>query len=422
MPTPPMSAEVMVEALELHRLHGSVRAAAEASGINVHTLDRRWRQAKRAVREGRIAGPPIPAIARPPVGFVVSRNNGEYDADGKLQRQWVGTKRDAGEEYTVPAGHVVKGESALLDPDGRVLAKWVKTTAGAGDGLVEGLRAAFAEYDGAAPIIAVPDVSDNTLLTVYPVPDLHLGMMSWGKETGADYDVAIATAVASESMATLVGQSLPSSDAVVLILGDFYHQNDSTNSTPASKHLLDVDGRWPKVYLAGARLAIGIVERAASKHAGVEVVVLPGNHDPDAAVTLAVALSLFFSQTTRITVNLTPGVLWYRRFGACLLGANHGHTMRTAERMAMAMAVDCAEDWGKTQHPHIFAGHLHHEIMKEVAGVRVETLTSPAARDGWNSASGYRSSRALSAITFHNDEGEIGRHRVNIVAPPRVAA
>jgi hypothetical protein len=415
MAHPRLAEEVMRDVLELVAAHnGNVSAAAAARGISRETLKgqhykaRQWQAAR-----GEIGGPPIPEIGRPAEGFEVVANNAQYDGDGNLKSQSVRTRRAAGGEYEIPAGHTVKGESALLDADGRLMARWVKTKEGGGEGLVEALKAAFAEHDGAAGILPEPEASDDDLLTVYPVPDLHLGMRSWKDETGADYDVKIAVKTASKSVETLVSQSRPSRNAVVLILGDFFHQNDSKNVTPGSGHQLDVDGRWPAVYLAGAKLVISIVESVARKHANVELAIRPGNHDADAAVTLSVALGLYYSENPRITVNMTPGITWYRRFGNVLLGGHHGHTMK-ADRAAMAMAVDRSEDWGQTQHRHIFSGHLHHEVANEVGGVRIETMSSPAARDAWNAASGYRSNRALSAVTFHALHGEIGRHRVNI--------
>ena len=438
MPTPLFSEALALSTLEAIHLHGSVREAATALDIKRQTMQSRaqraqailpdWQPGTRligigeaeirkrligAALAGKIAGPPIPELGQPPEGFAVFRNSAEYSADGELSKQWVGTRRAPGEVYTVPAGHVVKGESTLLDADGRTLARWVKTRESSGDALIDALRVAFAEHDGKAEIIPAPMVSDVDLLTVYPVPDLHLGMRAWGEETGADYDVRIAVATASASVASLVDQSRPSADAVVMILGDFFHQNDSKNVTPGSGHQLDIDGRWPAVFLAGAKLAIALVETVARKHERVELVIRPGNHDADAAVTLSVALGLYYSENERITVNMTPGVTWYRRFGSVLLGGHHGHTMK-AERAAMAMAADMAQDWGLTTHRHIFSGHLHHEVAHEAGGVRIETLSSPAARDAWNSASGYRANRALSAVTFHKERGEIGRHRVHI--------
>ena len=404
----------MRQALDAVQTHGSIQAAADTLGLSRTTLQHRYTRARTLqAQHGEIGGPPIPEIGRPPEGFAVFENNAQYDADGHLTSQSVRTRRDHGGIYAVPAGHVVKGESTLLSPEGRIVAQWIKTREGAGESLVEALREAFATYDGAAPILPAPGVLEDDLLTLYPLPDLHLGMLSWQPETGADYDIRIATETAQRGIGHLVAQSRPSRRATLLVLGDFFHANDSKNVTPGSGHLLDVDGRWAKVYLAGARLVTALVDIVAAKHQEVEVVVLPGNHDPDSATTLAVALSMFYSANARVQVYMKPGVTWYRRFGRCLLGATHGHTM-TADRAAMAMASDRHEDWGQTEHRHIFSGHLHHEKMKEVPGVRVETLTSPAARDAWNAASGYRSQRALTAITFHSADGEIGRHRVTL--------
>jgi hypothetical protein len=89
--------------------------------------------------------------------------------------------------------------------------------------------------------------------------------------------------------------------------------------------------------------------------------------------------------------------------------------------MAMMLAADRPEDWGTAAHRHFFFGHIHHERAVEVGPVRCESFSSPAAKDAYAAGAGYRSSRAMSAITFHSDLGEIGRHRVNITAPrPRV--
>jgi hypothetical protein len=419
------------ETVDLVRQFGSSHAVARATGRSVTTVKDHMKRASLLwpeVVQLHVGYPPTvhpwpknasethspPIEGCPPDGFHVSHISSQYDQDGNIQKQWVENRRGQLAKYEIPEGHLVKGESALVDSDGNVIAKWIKTKEGDVNHLIEALQTVFAEYKGLIPLIATPEHADTDLLTIYPVPDLHLGAHAWGKETGADYDIKIATEVAQRSMSDLVSQSRPSQHAVVLILGDFYHQNDHKNQTPASGHQLDADGRWAKIYLAGAQLALDLVNMAAQKHEYVEVVALPGNHDPDAAITLAVALSLSYANNPRITVNLTPGVFWYRRFGKCLFGAHHGHTVKKPEQSVLVMSADRAEDWGQTKHRRIFTGHVHHEKIIEVTGAIVETLTSPAARDSWNHASGYRSNRALSAITYHFERGEIGRHRVNI--------
>lgn len=398
---------------------GSYQAAADAAGLKYSTFQSRVWSARRKALRGIVGGPPIPENARPPEGFVIVRNGGQYDADGNLLRQYVTSKRDAGEPYEAPPGHVIRGESALVDADGRVVQRWVKTTQGGAD-LAAALRATFAEYDGAAPVIPAPAVSNDDLLTEYPIPDLHLGAFAWGKETGENYDVPIAVDIATRSVHSLVEQSKPSTEAVLLFLGDYTHANDEKAVTPASGHRLDVDGRWQKVFKAAAKLAIAIIETAARKHPKVRIRFLKGNHDPDAAVCMAVAVGLFYSNNPRVIVEEDPSIAWFHRHGKCLLGATHGHTMKP-EAMAMLMAVDRAEDWGQTLFRHMAYGHIHHETAKEIMGVRVESFQALAARDAYNAEHGYRSGRSLTAITWHREFGEIGRHRVNI-AGGKVAA
>lgn len=414
----------MGEAVGIHRRSAVHRAAAvlnlprNKAWVRVRRMrapDANRIKAARDALTGKASGPPLPADAIPPRGFIVTQNAGAYDADGTLTKQWVKSRRDAGDEYVPPPGHTIKGESALVDPEGRVMAKWVKTREdAAGRGLVEALQAAFAAHKGAAVLGPPPAAVTDDLLTVYPLPDLHLGMYAWGREAGENYDLAIARERALASIRALVAQSHPSSRAVVLGLGDYFHTNDQRNATPRSGHQLDVDGRWPKVFRAGADLATDLIDTVAQRHGRVDVRFLPGNHDPDAAVCLTVALGMFYRASERIVVNEDPGLGWFLRWGRCLLGATHGHTMK-ADRMAMMLATDRPTDWGETLHRHFFFGHIHHETAKEVANVRVESFGTPAAKDAYAAGAGYRSNQSLSALTFHREDGEVGRHRVNIV-------
>lgn len=355
-------------------------------------------------------------------GFRIARTSVERDADGETVRSWVEQKRAHGEVFELPVGQKVKGISALVDERGREVVKWIKT--GPADdtaNLVDALKDAFAAYEGIAPLIPAPTLFDSDLLTLYPLPDLHVGMHSWAQETGESYDLDIITRRAHEMASDLIGQSRPSKHAVILGLGDLFHMNDQRNMTPRSGHILDVDGRWPKVYEAGIRIVMNIIELAAQKHERVTVRILPGNHDPDAASTLAVALRVFYAANPRIEVDSDPSLHWFYRFGQVLFGATHGHTMKP-DRMAMMLATDRAADWGTTEHKHFFFGHIHHESAKEVGPVRVESFNTIAAKDAYAHGAGHRSGQALNALTFHKARGEVGRHRVNLARPAESTA
>lgn len=402
----PVSDDDLKAAVALRAEHASELAAARASGLSANAFRNRL---KRAAEKGFAGFDPVMP------GFRVSKVGTEQDADGATTRRWIEQKREHGEVFEVPAGHEIRGVSALVNEAGREVVKWIKTgKAGPGDSLVEAVRGLLAEYDGPAPLIPAPVATVDDLLTVYPLADLHLGMHAWGRETGEAYDLKIAAVRARAMMSDLVDQSRPSTEALILGLGDFFHMNDQKNATPASGHLLDVDGRWPKVLKTGVRLAMDMIELAAQKHARVRVRFLPGNHDPDATVALTAALALFYEADERITIDEDPSLVFYHRFGRVLLGATHGHTMKP-ERMAMMLAEDCPVDWGQTDFKHMFFGHIHHETAREIGRVRVESFNTIAAKDAYAHGHGYRSGQALNALTFHRGRGEVGRHRVNFV-------
>lgn len=435
MATPPISRDKYMAAHRAVAQYGSVSGAAAALGVPEPTLGKQYRRAlqngETDVRHSpkaighpafgkRKAKPPAemaPAPPPAPPGFVVWRHSAQTGADGKVEREWVGSKPPPGDTFRPIEGHLIKGESALVNAEGRTLAKWIKTREAPSLHLAEALREAFAGFSGLVPPSSPPEAVAGDLLTIYPVPDLHLGMYAWGRETGEHYDVAIASATAMRCLENLIDQSLPSAQAIILVLGDYLHADSQRNATPASGHQLDVDGRRPKVYRAAVDLLMGMIERAKAKHAAVEVVIIPGNHDPDSALTMTVALSIAYSEDPRVTVPDGPHSVWYHRFGRVLFGAAHGHTMRP-DRMAMMLAHDRPQEWGYTWHKHFFFGHIHHETAKEVGPVRVESFGTAAARDAYAHGAGYRASRAMTAITFHRENGEIGRHR-HAVLPPR---
>lgn len=398
---PGLSDEECQQAAELYRQFGNQEKAADSIGISRSAFQNRLRHAARRGFLG--TGHVLP-------GFEISRTTTTPNGAQFVQQK---PARDRA-PFAMPTGHELKGVSALLDGDGDVVQAWYKTKEGEPDRsvFIEELKAALSELDGVATIAPPPDADDD-LLTVYVLPDLHLGMLAWGKESGEDYDLKIASEMVRREIGRLVTMSPPSRHAAIIFLGDLFHQNDQTNVTPRSGHQLDVDGRWRRVYGVGARLARDVTNSVAECHKEIEIAILPGNHDQDAAVTLAVAFELFYSGHDRITVAGHPGEHWFKRFGKCLIGANHGHRMKP-DRMAMLLATDRPEDWGATTFRHFFFGHVHHERALEVGPVRVESFSSPAAKDAYAAASGYRSGRALNAITFHRERGEICRHRVNI--------
>ncbi|ORE89953.1 hypothetical protein ATO13_23811 [Stappia sp. 22II-S9-Z10] len=360
------SDDYLAELVTLRDQHPTLKAAAEAAGLSWGKMESRLRA----------------AAAR--------------GLDGSVPRP-------------LPIGQRIKGVSTLYDAGGNVAMQWVKTSAdGALDSTVDAIRSAFDAYAGRAEIVPPPAQANSDLLTVYPIVDHHLGLYAWAEETGEDWDLSKSEAALRDCLAQLVAASPSSGTAIVLNLGDFFHADSHEARTPRSGHALDVDTRHAKVLRTGVRLMIWAVELALSRHDHVVVRCLAGNHDPESSLALAAALAVFFEANPRVTVDDSPSLTWFYRFGRVLLGATHGHTIKPA-RQPGVMATSRPADWGETTFRYFYSGHIHHETALEADGVLCRTFQTLAARDAWHAGSGYLSGRSMTAITHHTDQGEICR-------------
>ncbi len=407
----PLCEGKIAETIRAVREESSISAAAVALGIGRSTLQHRLR----VMAARGLLPDDIPERARPPEGWVVKGRMAMYDASGNLRRQTIRTGPEPGPKFKAPPGHVIKGRSALVDAEGRVTAEWIKTRE-AGPSPVDiaaAVRAALADVQPLPPMPDVVDDPDTDLMAAYIIADPHIGMLAWGRETGQAYDLAIATRDICSSIDQLVAQTPRTAEALILWMGDTTHSNDHSNRTPASGHQLDVDGRFAKVLRATADIGLHVTRRALQCHKRVRKRFIPGNHDPEAAIALTLAMDMAFAADPRVTVDTQPGLHFFHRFGSVLIGATHGHTM-PPERMAMMLAADRPQDWGQTKHRHFFFGHVHKDSRTEVGGVTVESFNAAAARDAYAQSGGWRSGRAVNRILFHKDRGEIGRARVNL--------
>jgi hypothetical protein len=375
MPTVSLTAEQKREAVELVNRHGSIPAAAAVAGINVNTFRHRYRQ---GVKDG---------------------------LDDALV-------------HPAPSGHTIKGVSTLYDAGGNVAMQWVKTRTDELplDDIIEAVRGALDAHDGQAPALPLSEHTEPELATVYPLADWHIGLLAWGRETGEDWDVAIAQDRIRKAMSRLVAATPRSEHAVVLGLGDLLHADGYEGVTAKSKHRLDVDGRWPKVLRAAVELVIYTIDLALQKHETVLVRLIPGNHDDQSAIAVSLALAMFYSKAPRVTVDDDPGRYWWWRWGKVFLGAAHGD-MAKMQSLPLIMAAQHPADWGASTHRMIFTGHIHHRTKlnaDEVGGVDVESFNTPTPKDAWGAGAGFVSKRSVHAITFHNLDGEVSRTRVSL--------
>lgn len=321
---------------------------------------------------------------------------------------------DAVDNVTAP--YILRGKSTLYDKDNKPVMTWVKTRIDeeqAAAAIQEWVTWLVQDAKGLSIPVPPPIVSNDDLLSVYPMGDPHFGMYAWGKETGAPFDLDIAEQLTKGAVDRLVACAPASRDALLIELGDFFHMDNSTNRTPNSGAQLDVDTRFQRVMQIGLRTMIYCIQRLLEKHQNVTVRIVQGNHDPHSSVALALALDAYFHNEPRCKVDLSPKAFWYYQHGKVLIGATHGDTLKT-DKLPGVMAADVPAQWGVTEHRYFYHGHIHHDSVKEYPGCIIESFRTLAAKDAWHAMSGYRSGRDMKVIVHHKNFGEVERHRVDV--------
>lgn len=358
----------LLERVELVKKLGSVRAAARALGVNESNVRRALERATRRNIDGTWLGDPLPE------GYLMGKVTRQYNGDGSIKNEW---------QRQLPT---VEEVQRLCDE------------------LIEKMG------DKITPLPPIDGPVDTVerWLTLYPVVDVHLGALAWGKETGADYDLHIAEEQFKASVSKLYNYSPNSSVALIEILGDFFHADDDDAQTHRSHNHLDVDGRHDKTMSIGIELILWHIDMALQKHQVVYVHANKGNHDERSISALLLALYYRYQNNPRVIIDRSPKNLWVFQWGLNMLAFTHGHLLK-AEDMPGAMAAQFPEIWGQTKYRFGYSGH-YHKFKKmlggdERYGARWEILPAFTEKDAWNAAMGHSAQREIVSITFDTELG-----------------
>jgi hypothetical protein len=405
----------LIESGEVERLftqHGSWQAVARVLGVNERTLRR-----ERGHAMQRHAPHTVTYGTGTWTAGEVSDTSGRL---AELQEEWRDFD-DFDEEPTqpgiplpvIPEHHIARGVSTLVDAEGNIKQQWIKTTAQNDERAdwLEAIRDMGGELPRVEPTPA-PAYCDDDLLAVYPVGDPHVGLLAWHEDAGENFDMDIAERQLVGAFQHLTALAPAAREALLIFIGDNAHADGQSNTTTKGTRV-DVDGRTVKMARTQIRIGRRAVDLALTKHERVRLIWERGNHDELIAAMTALAFSIMYENDPRVSVDTSPEMFHWFRFGANLIGTHHGDKVKPMDLLGV-MAVDRQEDWGQTKHRRFYLGHYHHQIVKEVPGLICEYLPTLASSDAWHRSMGYRSQRAMYMDVFHRERGHVNRHIVGI--------
>lgn len=248
------------------------------------------------------------------------------------------------------------------------------------------------------------------------IPDLHIGKLAWGKETGhQSYDTPIAVEMFLRALTNLVQMASNFEyDRVIFIVGnDFFNSDDEMGRTTKGT-FVSTDGRYKKTFVAGRKAVTQGIE-ILRQVAPVEVILIPGNHDNLSVWHLGDSLDCTFANYEDVTIHNEPSSRKYIRHGNVFLLFTHGDKGKR-EDYPLLMATERPKDFGETKFREIHTGHIHQTKLQEFHGIRVRILPSLSPADTWHAENGFvgqqRNAEAyvwnakygLIAQYFHNDD------------------
>lgn len=388
-----------------------VQQAADALDLPAHVFVRWMQTGLEGARQEAI----YPKVTD---GFVVREVTKAYDDGGEVTGEWVregpmpasahggvdaGPARDGFDEY------VIGGVSTLYDGAGNMRAQWVKTRKEDREQLAR-LQIIAGALAADLPRLSPADVPESVathLCNLFTLTDVHIGMLAWHKEGGADWDLSIAERVLVACLERMIISCPAAGTAILNIQGDTLHYDGLLPVTPTHGYVLDADSRFQKMVATAIRIIRRLVDMALMTHSRVHVILAEGNHDPASAVWLRMMFAALYENEPRLTVNDSELPYYVYQHGKTMIAVHHGH-MKKNDNLPLMFAAAYPAIWGSTAYRYCHTGHRHHVEDKEHDGMRVIQHPTLAARDAHTARHGWMSLRQARAITYHDQFGEVG--------------
>ena len=249
--------------------------------------------------------------------------------------------------------------------------------------------------------------------------DHHFGMLAWHSETGEDYDTRIAERIYRDAVSDLLARGGRPEKILFPVGQDFFHINNPYSQTPRGGNQLDVDGRMAKVFEVGMLAVVDAIE-ACLQVAPVEVLWVPGNHDPETSYYLVQVLAARFHGDDRVEVDTSPAVRKLYPWGLCAIGYTHGDEEPVKE-LPRIFGDEFPADWARARYKEIHIGHTHRgremqfATADTIGSTVLRTIPSLCGVDAWHYRKGYVGRvRTAQAFVWDRTGGLVSIHNTYV--------
>lgn len=261
--------------------------------------------------------------------------------------------------------------------------------------------------------------------------DPHIGMLAWGREVGAPYDLKIAVSDYEAAVSHLLslGRFYPVERVLFIVGNDLLHVDSvapgTTRGGATSRGTQqDIDTRLAKMFTAARRAVVAGIDQARTI-APVDVLVVPGNHDAQQMYRLGEVLNAWYRNDADVNVIYGPNKRKYYGYGSNVFMFTHGEEYRRQrDSLPLIFATECPPElWVAATHKEIHTGHNHINMegryhptseATETRTIRTRSLPGLTPEDAWHYEEGYKHRRTATGLAFRRSGGIAGLHEFNL--------
>jgi hypothetical protein len=249
--------------------------------------------------------------------------------------------------------------------------------------------------------------------------DPHIGLVCYPPESDHSWSIEKCEQFcmwAIERLLALAEPYMPLAEIVWPFGNDFLHTDTITNTTTAGTGQPEATA-WHHAYLRAEELSFAITDRLREV-APLTIITVPGNHARQSEFTLGRVLRAYHRRDPNVTVraDASPYKLW--EFGRCLIGFEHGHSVRPVTRLQGLMANENKDAWARTSFREWHVGDQHRQSASpilEEQGCSVQFLAGLTPANEWHKLKTYNhQKRGATGFVYSSEAGMIARLMANI--------
>ena len=245
-------------------------------------------------------------------------------------------------------------------------------------------------------------VSDINSCLIFNMQDAH-----WNKyDNDGKNDMNKRFATIYAKMNKIVDRAAVGTDLekIIYVLGsdqfNSEHTGTTTKGTPQS-NLYTFEDSFEKI----AQHEITVINFLLEKARYIEVLYVPGNHDQFVGWHLVQFLSAYFRHQPNLSFDKEQKATKYKRYRNTALQFNHGDVLK-AEKLAQLFPMDFKEEWSKCDHFISMVGDKHHEVAKDLNGIKFYQLPAlSTSKSTWEDKQGFSCKGEMMAFLITNTDG-----------------